>query len=514
MRCAASSISLQHRNEERSRGRQRRVVGRDAGAGNHHREPGHEGLPTASRRAFEHGDTGRARDIRPSRVVGTGRVLLDDGDLDAFAPQHLDGLLPRLRQPEHQHPAKGGATVLMRLRPPALDPDDDRGRCGRPRLRSRLRRAHSRTRQPEEVGVEEAEAHRRAQPREQPEPHRHRELGPATDLEVMVDRRHAQHPPAEAAERDHLRDHRQRLDHVETAEDRQEQLRAREERETRHRGTDRHGTGIAHDDLSRGRVPPEEPRAPPEHRGGDGGHVERLRAGHVVDREVAELPERDDREHREHEHRRSCCEPVETVGEVHAVARPDDHEHGPDEPERRPEVVPQVAREREVGRYVHPVQREQREPARHDDLPRELSPLAQSQVALLPDAEVVVDESDDGHGDDHREQDHARSRVLDALGPVQVGGEVADDRAADDRDATHARCAHLRDVRVRDRPVVADLLPDPPPRSQRMRMGVVTTVVTNDAATARNSAITRGSRSSRGRAGRSRRLRGPRPGWP
>ena len=144
------------------------------------------------------------------------------------------------------------------------------------------------------------------------------------------------------------------------------------------------------------------------------------------------------------------------------LRRPDDHEHGPDEPERRTEVVPQIAREREVGRYVHPVQREQREPARHDDLPGELSPLAQSEVALLPDAEIVVDESDDAQATITASRIDARSRVLDALGPVEVGGEVADNRAADDRDATHARRSDLRDVRVRDRPVVANLLPDPP----------------------------------------------------
>ena len=177
----------------RSRGDERGMVGRNARARDDQIEPGDERVPAAARRPSST-VAPDARDVGAARVLGTRRVLLDDGDLDALAPQHRRRLLPRLRQPEHEH--------AVGLRDGSL--------------------VHAR--EPQEVGVEEAEAHRRAQPGEQPEPHGHRELGPATDLEVMVDRRHAQDPAAEAAERDHLRDHRQRLDHVEAAENRQQQL--------------------------------------------------------------------------------------------------------------------------------------------------------------------------------------------------------------------------------------------------------------------------------------------------
>ena len=104
--------------EERSRGRQRRMIGSDAGARYHQREFGDERVPAAARRAFEHGDAGRARDIGPRRVVGSGRMLLDDGDLDAFAPEHGGRLLPRLRQPEHEHATGTHAAPTSGMPPP------------------------------------------------------------------------------------------------------------------------------------------------------------------------------------------------------------------------------------------------------------------------------------------------------------------------------------------------------------------------------------------------------------
>ena len=47
-----------------------------------------------------------------------------------------------------------------------------------------------------------------------------------------------------------------------------------------------------------------------------------------------------------------------------------------------------------------PVEREQREPDRDDELPAGLAPLAQPEVPAAAHAEVVVDEADDRHADD------------------------------------------------------------------------------------------------------------------
>ena len=150
----------------------------------------------------------------------------------------------------------------------------------------------------EEVGVEEADRERDADAGEQPEPHDDRELRPAADFEVMMDRRHAQHPLAKAAVRDDLRDHRQHLD----------QRQAR--RATA--AADACASGCASPAIA----PPiasepvspmkifagaafhhRKPGARAEHRGRDDRLVERLGAAmHVVDLRVPELGERDDHE--------------------------------------------------------------------------------------------------------------------------------------------------------------------------------------------------------------------------
>src|SRR3954465_9698527 len=63
----------------------------------------------------------------------------------------------------------------------------------------------------QEVGVEETDAERHARPGEQPEADGDGGLRPPSDLEVVMDGRHAQHAPFEPAVRDDLREHRQRL---------------------------------------------------------------------------------------------------------------------------------------------------------------------------------------------------------------------------------------------------------------------------------------------------------------
>ena len=126
---------------------------------------------------------------------------------------------------------------------------------------------------------------------------------------------------------------------------------------------------------------------------------------------------------------------------------------------RRAEVEIEHAGEREVGRHVQVLERQQREAGSHDQLARGLAALAQPEVPRLAHAEVVVDEADDRHPDDECHEGEPGPREPDLLG-ADVRDEVGDDRAADDRDATHRRRARLGHVRVRERPVVADLLAD------------------------------------------------------
>src|SRR5438067_2918248 len=145
----------------------------------------------------------------------------------------------------------------------------------------------------QEVGVEEAETEGREQTGQYPEADDHRVLRPARQLEVMMDRRHAEHaPPAEDTERADLDDDGQRLEHEQAADDGQEQIRARHQREPGEPGADGERTRVAHDDARRIRVPPQKTRAGAEHRGRDDRQV--VGVHDPVDVFVAESPEPDD----------------------------------------------------------------------------------------------------------------------------------------------------------------------------------------------------------------------------
>src|SRR3954453_4963152 len=105
----------------------------------------------------------------------------------------------------------------------------DRPVSANPMTRTRIK--SSLQAEPEEVGVEDADAERDADAGEQPEAHDHRELRPAADLEMMMNRRHAQHTAPEPAVRHDLGDHRERLDQRQAGQNRQQQMSARHQRE-------------------------------------------------------------------------------------------------------------------------------------------------------------------------------------------------------------------------------------------------------------------------------------------
>ena len=131
------------------------------------------------------------------------------------------------------------------------------------------------------LGVEDAEPGGHADARDDPEPDHDGDLLPAEQLEVVVQRRHPEQPFAlgelEVAD---LQDHRQRLDHEQPAEQDEQELGAGQDREPGQRAAERERAGVAHEDLGRRGVPPQEAEAGAGDRGGDDGEVERV--AHLV----------------------------------------------------------------------------------------------------------------------------------------------------------------------------------------------------------------------------------------
>src|SRR5438132_3975247 len=309
----------------------------------------------------------------------------------------------------------------------------------------------------DEVGVEQAEPEGHEQPADEPEPHDDGELGPAGQLEVVVDRRHAEDPAVEPPERDHLNHDRQRLEDEQPTHDREEQLGAGEEGEAGEAAAEGQRPGIAHEDAGRGGVPPQESGAGAEHRRRHHGGVDRLVGIDAVDGHVAALPEGDDDEGGGHEGGRPGGEAVEAVGQVHGVGRGDDDEDGPDPPAPPAEVDTEVPGERQLGRDPDPVDAQHGEGAGHHQLAGRLRPLVEAEVPLEPDAEVVVDEADEGAADDEGHQ--ADAAALEALAPrPQVADDVAGHRRPPDGQAAHRRGAGLGGVAAR--PVLPDELAD------------------------------------------------------
>src|SRR5579884_29261 len=308
----------------------------------------------------------------------------------------------------------------------------------------------------EEVGIEDPERQGGAQPGQDPEPHDDGGLGPAQQLEVVVERGHAEHPPVEQAEAHDLYDHRQGDDDEQGPDHRQEQLEVELQGESGQAATDGEGAGVAHEDAGGGGVPPQEPGARTGHGDGRLGQVQRR--VHVVDGVVAELPVADEGEGGEGEDRRAGRQAVQTVGQVDGVRRPHQHQHGQHHPPDGPQVKAGrvVAGERQPGAHPRPVQGQPPVAERHHQLGGALGPLVQPQVAAAGDAYPVVEQADGPEGDEdhHDQQAGAGGEGADA----DVAGQVTGDAGQDDGDPAHDRRARLGDMALGT--VLADLLAD------------------------------------------------------
>src|SRR6516225_3791941 len=124
--------------------------------------------------------------------------------------------------------------------------------------------------------VEDAEAGRDEQAADQPESDHDRGLGPAEQLEVMLERGHLEDPAPGQLVRPRHDDHREDDDHEQAAQDHEQQLGLCAHGQPGEHAAERDRPGVAHEDLGRRGVPPQEAKAGAEHRPGDHREVERV----------------------------------------------------------------------------------------------------------------------------------------------------------------------------------------------------------------------------------------------
>ncbi|KAI3478036.1 hypothetical protein L1887_60088 [Cichorium endivia] len=282
-----------------------------------------------------------------------------------------------------------------------------------------------------------------------PETDDHARLGPALEFKVVVDRRHAEHALAGQLERRDLDDHRQGLHDEHATHDEQDDFLAHDHGDGAQRGTQCQGTDVAHEDLGRIGVEPQEAEAGADQRAAE--HDQLARARYVRDQQVfgefhVARQVAEDAQGTTHQHGRQDRQAVEAVGQVDRIARADDDEVGQDH-EAHAQGNGDVLEHRHdqggfhAGRGGH-VEEDRRAEAEHR-LPEVFPAARQATGVLLDDLAVVVDPADgaEQQGDDEHHPDVAVAQV----GPEQRahadGGE--------DQRTAHGRGAGLGQVRLR-----------------------------------------------------------------
>src|SRR5262249_28112494 len=110
--------------------------------------------------------------------------------------------------------------------------------------------------------LQRREREERQHERQDPEPDDDLRLGPALHLVVMVERRHPEHAPARELERRDLDDHRPRLDHVDPADQRQQELGLGEDGQRADGAAEGQRAHVAHEHLGRVGVEPQKAQRP------------------------------------------------------------------------------------------------------------------------------------------------------------------------------------------------------------------------------------------------------------
>src|SRR6516225_2801443 len=177
--------------------------------------------------------------------------------------------------------------------------------------------------------LERGESRERQHYGHDPEANHDLRLGPPELLEVMMDRRHAKHAFAGELVRRHLHDHRYCFQHEQAADYRQHDLMLGRDSDGADQAAQRERAGIAHEYRGGRRVEPE--KSEPGSGDGAAQHRELSGAGDIMNIEIlgkervadqvgndTEADGNDDHRHR--------GQTVETIGEVHGIARADDDE--------------------------------------------------------------------------------------------------------------------------------------------------------------------------------------------
>src|SRR5439155_2718393 len=209
--------------------------------------------------------------------------------------------------------------------------------------------------------------------------------------------------------------------------------------------------GVAHDDLGRMHVEPEERKERSDHRG-------------AKDHQPVIPPGRaDEREREEGKDARAAREAVHAIGEVHAVGRPDDRDDRDDaEHDGADEPFPDERHEDAVDREV--LLDVDRGGDRHDRLPDELVAAADPEAVF--DVDEVVDRAECAHADERADGDDRLRDVAVALGLREEEPHERPEKGDDDDEErpAHRRYALLREVAART--LAPDVLADAEPSEE------------------------------------------------
>src|SRR5262252_41088 len=224
-------------------------------------------------------------------------------------------------------------------------------------------------------------------------------LAPPALLEVVMNRSHLEDTLTGHLERRHLDDDRQTFHQKHAADDEEQQFLFDQNRDRRERGTKRQRSDVAHEDLRRVRVVPEEAERRADERTTEHGELGDWRQVNHIEI-VGKNAVADDIGHcrvrRCRDRHRADRETVEAVGQIHGVGPPDEEE------DRERHVLPsqiqnQPLEEREdEPRVVQPApfqpDQDEADDGAGEHLIRDLVTRQQAVVRLADDLQIVVGE--------------------------------------------------------------------------------------------------------------------------
>src|ERR1700677_654682 len=267
------------------------------------------------------------------------------------------------------------------------------------------------------------QADEREHDRDDPETDDDLRLGPTQLLEMMVDGRHLENAFAGELERNHLHDHRNRLEHEQPADNREHDLVLGRHRNRADHAAERERAGVAHENRRWRRVEPQKTQSGPEHRPAQ--HRKFAGAGDIVNLQIigeyrvaGEVC--DHAEARGRDHHRHDGKPVEAVGQIYRVAGADDNERR-EQDEEPAEINYQLLEERKHQRRR---KRQVTELDQHDAgcagdqrLDRQARAAGEAAMGLLFDFQIIVVEADETEPD--RDPKHHPDVGVGRVGPQQ-----------------------------------------------------------------------------------------------